>query len=361
LMRGWYQEAEATYTWAVDEMDTGIQPGYEIDVDVRVVREYLRAMLGWFCLRSGKLQKAELLLQSSLASLRAFATGIEMVDVLYYVGAITWMNGDYPRARTYFIEGLAIAEKIGSPWDLAQASIGMGIITQTVGEYEEANQHWQRALDLSTRLGDQRAMAWVLNFSCILKRTLGDYVEAQNCLRKSLSLSESVEDQVTYGMALSQLGLVTQALGDNVQAIGMLIESVPLLRQLGEFWSLIHALIGLGMATLSTGDYAASHDAYYEALTMAWEKQALPEVLEVMTGMASWSAQQGALEQALVNAIFVLNHPAATEQTKEAARQLRTDLEALLTSKQIRAAQGRVESIILEVIVDEALAQANLA
>jgi hypothetical protein len=88
---------------------------------------------------------------------------------------------------------------------------------------------------------------------------------------------------------------------------------------------------------------------------MAWEKQALPEVLEVMVGMARWAASQGAAEQALVNAMFVLNHPAATEQTKEAARQLRTELEALLTSKQIHAAQGRVEAITFEEIVGEAI------
>jgi tetratricopeptide (TPR) repeat protein len=360
-MRGWFQEAEASFASAVDVMDTAVQPGYDIDVEARVVREYMRAMLGWFCLRRGMLQEAELLLQSSLASLRSFATGIELADVLYYVGAITWMNGDYPRARAYFIEGLAVAEKIGNQWDVAQASIGMGIITQTVGEYEEANEHWQRALDISSSLGDQRAIAWVLNFSCILKRTLGAYAEAQTCLRMSLSLSESVGDRVTYGMALSQLGLVTQALGDNAQAIGMLIECIPLLRELGEFWSLLHALIGLGVATLSIGDYVASRDAYHEALQMAWEKQALPEVLEVMTGMARWSASQGAPEQALVNAIFVLNHQAASEQTKEVTRQLLTELEALLTSKQIHAAQGRVEAITFEEIVGEALTQINLA
>ena len=355
-MRGWYQEAEASYAWAVDEISTAVQPDYDIDVDARFVREYMRAMLGWFCLRRGKLQKADLLLQSSIASLRAFATGIELVDVLYYVGAITWMNGDYPRARAYFIEGLATAEKIGTQWDVGLASIGMGIITQTIGEYEEANQHWQRALDIYGRLGDQRGMAFVLNFSSIMKRTIGAYVEAQTCLRKCLSLSESVGDRATYGMALSQLGLVTQALGDNAQAIDLLNESVPFLRELGEFWSLLHALISLGVATLSIGDYATSHAAYSEALTMAWERQSLPEVLEALAGLARWSAQQGEQGQALVTAFFVLNHPAATEQTKEASRLLRVEIERSLSPDEIVAAQQLAGSKDLEEHVHQFLA-----
>ena len=66
-------------------------------------------------------------------------------------------------------------------------------------------------------------------------------------------------------------------------------------------------------------------------------------------------------EQELVKAMFVLNHPAATEQTKEAARQLRTELEAILTSKQIHAAQRRVEAITFEEFLDEALTETKLA
>jgi hypothetical protein len=62
-----------------------------------------------------------------------------------------------------------------------------------------------------------------------------------------------------------------------------------------------------------------------------------------------------------VTAFFVLNHPSAAELTKEAARQLSMELETLLTCKQIHPAQGWIESITFEEIVDEALTQTNLA
>jgi predicted ATPase/DNA-binding XRE family transcriptional regulator len=354
-MRCWYLEAEASLAWATEKMDTAERAGNAADGRAAALREYLRAMLGWFYVRRGKLEKADVLLQSSLASLRSFATGVELADVLYYAGAAAWMSGDYPRARTQFQEGLAVAEQFGSQWDIGLASIGMGIITQSIGEYDEAQQHWQRALAIYRGLGDKRGMASALNFSSILKRTLGAHAEAQACLRECLTLSESVGDRVTYGMALSQLGLVTQALGDHAEAADLLDESVALLRELGEFWSLLHALIGLGAATLSIGDYAASRAAYHEALRMAWERQALPEVVEAMTGMARWSAEQGAPEQALVSAFFVLNHPGATEQTKEAARQLRAELEAQLPSTRVEAIHTRCQDKTLEAVVEDLL------
>jgi predicted ATPase/transcriptional regulator with XRE-family HTH domain len=358
-MHSWFQEAEASFARAADEMDTALRPG-NADDDAKSLREYLRALLGWFYLRRGKLEKADLLLQSSLASLRSFAPGIELADVLYYAGAAAWMSGDYPRARAHFLEELVVAEQFGNEWDIGLATGNIGLAAQTVGEYEEAQQRWQTALAIERNLGDQRMVAAALHFSGMLKRTVGAYAEAQARFRECLALSETVGERWLYGMALSQLGMVTQALGDHAEAVGLLNESVTLLRELGEHWSLLHALIGLGGATLAMGAFAESRAAYYEVLRMAWERQALPEVLEAMTGLARWSAEQGEPKQALVTAFFVLNHPAATEQTKEAARQFWTELEAQVGPEQIVEAQASAENLSLESFVARVPAESRL-
>ncbi len=347
-MRGWYQEAEANFTWASEEIDAALHLVGETDGSAVSLRDYLRGMGGWFHLRRGKLDEAEKLLQSSLDSLRSFGASAELTDVLYYAGAFAWMTGDYPRAKAYMLDELVMAEKIGGPWDIGQASIGLGLVTQSTGEYEEAQLHWQRALEMHRSIGDQRGTAFVLNFSCILKRTIGAYAEAQASLRECLALSNAVGDRLIYGMAMSQLGLVTQALGHHVEAVNILDESVSLLRELDEFWSLLHALLGLGEATLSTGDPSAAHAAYHEALQMAWQRQALPEVLEAMMGIARWSIQQDALEQALMLTLFVLNHPAATESTKEVARQMHEEMASRLSQDTTEAIQGHARSTSFE-------------
>jgi tetratricopeptide (TPR) repeat protein len=160
-------------------------------------------------------------------------------------------------------------------------------------------------------------------------------------------------------MALSQLGEIRTLLGDNVEAIDLLDESLTLLRELGEYWSTLHALNNLGAATLATGAYAESRAAYAEALALGWERQALPEVLDTVAGLASWLAQKGNMEQALISAFFVLSHPAATEQTKEAVRQLRSEMEARLGPDQLEAAQAKALDITLEALVMGLLGQAE--
>ncbi len=353
--RGWYQEAESIFTWASEQIDAVLRSTNDADGYASALCDYLHAMVGWFYLRRGKIEAADTLLQSSLASLRSFGTGVELTDALYYAGAAAWMSGDYSRARAHFLEELSAAEQIGSEWDIGQASIGMGLLTQSTGEYEEAQQHWLRALSMYRKIGDQRGTAFALNFSSILKRILGANNEAQACLRECLALSESIGDRLVYGMALSQLGLVTQALGDHTQAVGFLNKSIGLLRELDEFWSLLHAYLGLGVATFSIEDYAASRAAYREALQMAWERQALPEVLEAMAGIARWSITQGAIEQALRSTLFILSHQAATQPTKEDALQMRAELESRLSSEEIEAVQKRVGTDSLEKVIQELL------
>ncbi len=354
-MRGWYQEAYASFSWATEVMEAALPSIDDADNSAGALCDYMRGMAGWFLLRLGKLEEAGKLLQSNLSSLRSIGGSVELADVLYYAGAYAWMSGNYPRAKAHFLEELAMAEKIGSQWDIGQASIGLGLLLQSTGDYDEAQRHWQRALEMHRSIGDQRGMAFVLNFSSILKRTTGAYAEAQASLRECLVLSTAVGDRLINGMAMSQLGLVTQALGNHVEAVEILNQSVALLRDLDEFWSLLHALLGLGEATLSIGDDAAARTAYHEALQMAWERQALPEVLDAMLGTARWSVQQDGVEHAYMLALLVLNHPAATEPTKAAARKMGEELEADLSPDRTEAIQAQIRSISFDDFIQNLL------
>jgi predicted ATPase len=359
-MHAWYQEAEATFGWAVSQLSSGFAPDGEPENDAWALREYLGALQGWSCLRLGKLEQSQMLLESSLASLRSLGISIELADALYFSGVVAWLSGDYARAQAHCLEALALAEQVGNQWDIATATGNIGLVAQALGEYEEAQQRFEAANAIYRRLGEQRMVAVGLYFLGTLKRTLGAHDEAQACFRESLALSTLVGERWIYGMALSQLGEIMHLLGDHVEAIRLLKESLILLRELGEYWSTLHALNSLGAATLAMGAYAESRAAYCEALALGWKRQALPEVLETMAGMARWLAQHGMPEQALVSAFFVLNHPAATEQTRETARQLRSVLEGRLAPDQLEAAQASAQNVPLETFVMSILEPAGV-
>lgn len=358
-IRGWFAEAEASLRWTATEMENIQSTCAHVDSAVTPLSAYARAQQGWFCLRLGKLAEAERLLQSSLPSLRLFGKSIQLADALYYYGSIAWMTGDYTRARTYYLEELEVAEQVGNQWDIGLANGNLALVAQTIGEYEEADQRWQKALTTYRTLGDKRNVAAGLPFFGRIKYTLGAYAEARDCFRESLALSKSLGDRWIYGVALSELGRVTQALGDHVEAVCLLNESVTLLRDLGEHWSTLRALNTLGTVALAAGALAESRAAYSEALILAWERQTLPDVLAALGGLARYSAQQGAgedvLHVALRSILFILNHPAATQQLKDDARQLKAELAAQLGAAQIEAAQAEARDWSLAAIVENSL------
>ena len=355
----WYKEAEATFGWAADQLESSLIAKGKSEPIIDLSSAYARATQGWFYLRRGQLNQSQTLLQSSLASLRVFGPSQELADALYYLGGVVWLAGDFPRARACYLEELAVAEQAGDQWDIGRATSCLAIVAQTVGEYQEAEERLQTALAITRRLGERRLAAFILHFYGILKRILGAHPEAQVYLKESLEMSSAAGDRLYYGMALSQLGEVTRALGDDAEAVRLLNESVTLLRELGEHYSLLHALIGLGAATLALGDYATSRDAYDEALRMAWERQSLPEAMEAMAGLARWSMRQGAGEEmqqaALISILFVLNHPAAAQKTKDDAYELRLELEERLAPDQLEAAQVSTQNLSLETVVSSIL------
>jgi predicted ATPase/transcriptional regulator with XRE-family HTH domain/Tfp pilus assembly protein PilF len=362
--RGWYQQGESSFGWAADQLEGSTIAQGKSEPVVDLLSAYARALQGWFYLRRGQFDQSQALLQSSLDSLRMFGLTKELADVLYYLGAVVWLTGDFQRARACFLEELAVAEQAGNQWDIAMATSGLAIVAQTVGEYDEAEERWKTALAINRRLGDQLLMAFILRFYGSLKHILGAHLEAQAYFRESLELSRAAGDRLFYGMALSKLGEVTCTLGDDAEAVRLLDESVSLLRDLGEHWSTVHALISLGTATLAIGDYAASRAAYSEALTLAWKRKSLPWALEAMTGMARWSMRQmdgdEMQQETLTSILFVLNHPAATHKTKIDADQLRSELEGWLTSDQIEAAQVGAQNLPFETFVIRILEPAGV-
>ncbi len=359
-IRGWFQEAESALHWAGDELGKLCPSGEGPGRAPEALIEHIRANQAWFCLKLGRLQEAQHLLERSLAVLRSSGMSEQLVDAAYFAGALAWLMGDYTGSRAHFLDELSLATELGDQWGIGLAQGNLGLITQAMGEYGEAQRHWEAALDIERSLGDQRMVAAALQFLGRLKCALGAYDEARSDLRESLRLSGALGDRWIHGLALTQLGEVARALGEHQDAMILFRDGLRLAREIGEAWSTLQALNGLGATALELGEYDRSRSAYHDGLTMAWEIQALPQVMGALFGLARWLTQQGTHETALAQTLVVLNHPATSQDTRDAAARLRMELEALLTPEQIETAQASAGAQSLQAIVEGARAKGLL-
>ena len=354
-IRGRFREAEAGLGILAETLEALPIDHEKSEPAVDFLAAYARALQGWFCLRLGKLDESQRLLKPSLAFLRHSGISVELGDVLYYAGTVAWMTGDYQEARACYLQELLVAEQVGDEWDIGLANGNLGLLAQIIGEYEEAQQRWQTAVAIMRRLGDVRTLAAGLHFSGILKRIVGAKFEAQANFKESLALSTAAGDRWIYGMALSQLGEVTRELGNNAEAVRLLDEGVALLQELGEHWSTLQALIALGAATAANGDFAKSRTAYFEALTTAWNRQAIAEVLAALLGLAQLNvhsdSRDDSLPAALTSTLFVLHHPSTTQNTRDEASQFGAEIKARMAAADLEAAQAAVQKLTLETLV----------
>jgi predicted ATPase len=359
-IRGWFEEAEAAFRWAGEELDRTNDAQEVPDPSLGVLREFIRANQGWFCLDLGRLQDSQGLLQTSLIALRASGAGAELQDALHHAGLLEWFIGSYARSRANFLEELALATQREDPWAIARARGNIGMVAHAMGEYEEALEQMQASVADFRRLGDQRMVASALHFLGALECTLGAYDQARAHLSESLALSGTIDDRWIQGLALGQLGYVARAVGEHAEAVRLFQESLVLVREFGEGWSMTQSLNGLGATTLAMGAYGEARSAFLEALALAREIQAWPEALDALAGLANWSAQNGEPEAALAQVVLVRDHPATKQETRAQATQLGTELTTQLTRQQIAAVEARTQAQSFDAVATELLA-ASLA
>jgi predicted ATPase len=124
---GWFQEGEATFRWAAEELDRHDAASGRRDSSVEPLRAYLRATQGWFCVRLGRFREAQSLLRPSAATLRLRGAHAELVYVLHHIGVLELHTGNHATARALFLEQLASATRVGDPWGIALAHGSVGL------------------------------------------------------------------------------------------------------------------------------------------------------------------------------------------------------------------------------------------
>lgn len=350
--RGWFREAEANFKWAGDVLAQMLTSQAASDQPLVLLHAYIRAQQAWFLLRIGRFEEAAQLLRSSLDVLRAAEAGTLLVDALQHAGALDRLMGNYVQSRLYHEEMLDYAQQTGDAWNATIASGDIGLAAAGLGDYEEARARMAGTVASFRALGDRRMLGVALHHLGAISCALGMVAEARDYLEESLTLSRAIGDRWIENMSLRELGNLAWETGKQAHAAALFRDSLALAREIGEQWSTLQALNCLGTTMLAVGEIDAAYQALQEGLSMAWQMQAIPDVLTALVGLAQWSArtalEEETLQVTLSATLFIASHPAATPKAKERARCLQSELETRLSPVLIEAAREKKQVVSLE-------------
>jgi predicted ATPase/transcriptional regulator with XRE-family HTH domain len=358
-MRGWLQEGSDALDFAIHALETvhGQLPPGRTEL---IALGRLLATRSLLASRLGGYEQARAMLERSLEILRPLNEPQVLVEAITFTGMVMEMTGDYDRALEMYSEGLEIAKEIDDRWFAAlcfTCQTGLTVFMHRTVEPELTYEHFQSAVADWRLIGDPRMTAIALNNFSLSAKILGHYDEACATLEESVILSMSVGDRWGLGFAYRGLGHIAQAKGQDLEAVNRFQESLEILTELGARQDQARVLAEMGWSVFVLGNDSEAGQVWRESLCIAIQTQGIFIALEDLVGLASLRARRGDLEYAVKLLLFVLDHPASIQGTKDRAARLLVEWEAQLTSKQVKAALAWAQAKNFDAVVDEVLMQ----
>jgi predicted ATPase/DNA-binding SARP family transcriptional activator/Tfp pilus assembly protein PilF len=352
---------------------------------------------GWFVMRRGRLEEARALFANSLTCFqpsagsaqreRAYASvaygnalllmgepagakaaleeslrwGKDLGDVwlsgasLSALGNVRLAMGRLGEAERYLQESIAVLTSIGNQLIVGYSISALGHIAQTRGHLPQANQLYLKCLQLRTDMGSRTSIALTLCDLGEVARLRGEFSQAHEYYRRSLALGEEIGLRAVQAEALRGFGNLRVKQEQYAEARAFFQRSLEISQVSGLWAHSPSVLTGLGWAALGLGSCADARQYFLEALERESDTRRRPILLDALAGLACCLAGGGEEAEALGLARLILEHPAATHETRERALSLEAELLEELAQETIAAAQAHAEGRTLERVVEEIL------
>jgi class 3 adenylate cyclase/predicted ATPase len=247
--QGHYDEAEASYRWALS-----VLRGRDArsDEEARVLAQVLNG-LGTVQRQQGQFDEAETAYQQALALNRASGDRMGEARTLNNLGVTAYYRRNFAGALAHHQQALEIRRTIGDRAGEGESLSNLAMTVREAGDYGQAETYLSDALAIQQALRNRWEEVNVWNELGILHRELGNLPQAQTCLQQGLQLSREIGDEAGQMYILSNLGLVVRDRGDLEGAERLLTDGLVLSRKGSNKYAISYFFSYLGSVSLQAG------------------------------------------------------------------------------------------------------------
>jgi len=214
-MRGWFRDGEETFRKAAQ----GLR---ERGRAASMVYWKLLARQGRLSHQVGLPERAQSLLQDSLAVFRDLGSLGEVAFCLNYLGEVARRGGDYTEARKTFRESLTLCREIGDQWGIVASLNNLGLTDLMLEEPLEARQRFQESLAICRQTGNQWGMVTSLNGLGYVACALGERRESWACFLEALGIGMDIWAVPALLHALAGMAELLERGGEEERAVELL-------------------------------------------------------------------------------------------------------------------------------------------
>jgi DNA-binding SARP family transcriptional activator/predicted ATPase len=347
-IRNWFQEGAEIFALAADRL-AALHIAHA-SLLTQHVWATLLARQGWFTFLIGRQVEARASLEHSIALLRPLGATAELIFPLNYLAAITGYSGDYAAAVRLAEEALQFSRAGRDQHGITVAKTILAQLAYMLGHLDQARQHALESLAIGRELGNRWGMVFSLLNLGWVAQAQGKHDEAKRFFAEGLAVREALGDKRGIGLCLNHLGDTAEALADYAEARQRYQESLVLFKEIGNQAGVATSLIKLGYNALALQEPESASAYFHESLRISWNTQALPRTLEALIGIAfGLLADQPARASEL--AILVMHHPAATQESRDQAAAILSQLEPQIAHTRSGTTQRQPEIQALDAVV----------
>ena len=182
------------------------------------------------------------------------------ITALGNLGNLYCARGDTVQGQAYYRDALALAQKLGDQWRIAELQLNLGIEADIAGQLKEAVAIYQEVLAQAEKLGSLAQRVRTHSLLGIVYIKLGEYEQAERNLKECIDLARRAKLRAHLIYALPSLADLYLRQGQPAAAEPLLVEAEKLSQETGtrlaevlpeiyRNWALLH---------LEQGDNAAA-------------------------------------------------------------------------------------------------------
>jgi predicted ATPase/DNA-binding SARP family transcriptional activator len=258
----------------------------------------LAGALGRFWKARGYLSEGRAALAQALDGTKDAGVPPIRANALSWAGELALSQRDYPAARVYYEECLAIYRQLEDPEGLAIALNGFGSLAEEQSNFPEARRLHEESLAIRRQLGDPVGIALALNLLGNVALEQGDLATAKARYEESQSISAELGDRQGVYTARQLLGVVAEHEGDLELARTIYAECLPVWRELRQQIQAAWGLHGLGYVAYRQGDFPAARSLLIDSLRMFQEMETTHGLDLTLQRLGGLAVAQGQMQRA---------------------------------------------------------------
>ena len=180
---------------------------------------------------------------------RAESTGANLLGLIYDY------QGNYAKAKEYYLEALTIRKALGDQKLVANSLSNLGVMYYYAANYDKAADYYFQAIKIREQIADSAGLGQSYNNLGVLMRHQEEYGKAIHYYDKAAAIKQSTGDEKSMLATLLNIGALHTHMANFKEAVTYAEQALPLAEKYGEKVSEAQLYLNLGEAQTGLGNY----------------------------------------------------------------------------------------------------------